>query len=102
MTVTTPVSDLLAAARRYEAESRWHQGAAAYQQALDNMPHPTSKDVADDRALIEGMMRQCIHRSQETVSNVATSATEAAKWAFDRQGERAAAKRARAIAGTDT
>jgi hypothetical protein len=99
MTICTPIPELLRAAWRYETDKRWAQATAAYQEILDNMAHPTSKDVAADRALIEAMRQQCEWRSRETVSHVATTATEAAKWAFDRQGERRAAKRAQAIAG---
>jgi hypothetical protein len=99
MTVTSPIYELLAHARRCECEQRFAQAAASYQQALDNMPNPHSLDVAGDRALIQGLMRTCIQRSQETVSIVATSATEEAKAAVDLQGQRMAEKRARAIAG---
>jgi hypothetical protein len=98
MTVTTPVNDFLAIARRYEAERRFAQAAAAYQEALDNMPHPTSGHLAGDRALIDGMRAMCVQRSHETTSSVATTATEEARWAIDRQGERAAIKRALATA----
>ena len=92
MSVTTPVNELLAIARRYEVECRWAQAAAAYDEALANMAHPTSKDVSGDRALIEGMRMACVHRSHEMESITITSVTEAARWALDRQGERAAAK----------
>jgi hypothetical protein len=97
MTVTTPVHELLAAARRYEVEKRWAQAVHAYQEALDNMPHPTSAETADDRGLISRMMQMCIWRSHEGASLVCTVISEEAKWAVDRKGERAAAKRALAL-----
>jgi hypothetical protein len=97
MTVTTPVHELMAIARRYEVEKRWAQAAAAYQEALDNMPHPTSEDHGGDRELIEGMKRMCVWRSHESVSLTLTGISEEAKQAADQKGERAAAKRAEAI-----
>ena len=91
MTVTTPVAELLAHARRCEVEQRWAQASASYDEALANCAHS-----ADDRALIEGLRQACIRRSHEMVSLTSTSATEAAKHRIDQQGERAAARRAQA------
>ena len=99
MVVTTPVNELLAIAKRYEAETRWAQAAEAYGQILANMPHPTAVTSQGDRKLIEDMRTMCIARSHETASNVATTPTEDAKLEVARQDTAAAHKRAQALQG---
>ena len=64
MTVTTTREQQLAYATQAEADGRYADAAHAYQEALDNMPHPTSALVQNDRATIEDRRRVAVMRSQ--------------------------------------
>jgi hypothetical protein len=83
MTVTTPLSENLRVAARYETENRWAQAAAAYEAALVTLRH-TSEPVFDhDRELLRQMHQSAANRSREMTSLPQTAITERQKHLMD-------------------